>query len=428
MRKLRLMFRWTFVFVLLGMLHVHANAYRQNRQQVTLSMKAVSLKDVLWAIERQTSFVFMYNEEDLDKIGKVDVDVQGDDIRTILNVCLKGTTLTYVLQDNVIVLKPTIPQKTVKEVLLKGKVVDEKKEPLPGVTILVKGTSVGAVTDANGQFAMRVPETANLALVFSFIGMEPKEVAYKGQQEFYVVMKTAKEELEEVVVTGYMKLKKESFTGNTTTVNKDQLLKTNNKNVIAALQAFEPSFRIKDNKLFGSDPNSLPEFTIRGEGSIGMNRGLEMEKARRSQRTSLKDNPNLPIFIMDGFEVSVQKVYDMDINRIESMTILKDAAATALYGAKAANGVIVVTTKKGHVGAPIVNYNMTTTFRQRPRYTDRKINLMNSRERIQFSRELFDNHYRYSYNANMVGYEGALYELYNGKINDKQFAEKVAKP
>ena len=91
MRKLRLMFRWTFVFVLLGMLHVHANAYRQNRQQVTLSMKAVSLKDVLWAIERQTSFVFMYNEEDLDKIGKVDVDVQGDDIRTILNVCLRNT-------------------------------------------------------------------------------------------------------------------------------------------------------------------------------------------------------------------------------------------------------------------------------------------------------------------------------------------------
>ena len=97
------MFRWTFVFVLLGMLHVHANAYRQNRQQVTLSMKAVSLKDVLWAIERQTSLVFMITDEDLDIIGKVDVVVQGVDFRTILNVCLKGTTLTYVLQDNVIV-------------------------------------------------------------------------------------------------------------------------------------------------------------------------------------------------------------------------------------------------------------------------------------------------------------------------------------
>jgi len=409
MKKLRLMFRWTFVFVLLGMLHVHANVYPQNGQQVTLSMKAASLKDVLWAIERQTSFVFMYNEEDLDRIGKVDVDVQGDDIRTILNVCLKGTTLTYVLQDNVIVLKPTIPQKTVKEVLLKGKVVDEKKEPLPGVTILVKGTSVGAVTDANGQFAMRVPETANLALVFSFIGMEPKEVAYKGQQEFYVVMKTAKEELEEVVVTGYMKLKKESFTGNTTTVNKDQLLKTNNKNVIAALQAFEPSFRIKDNKLFGSDPNSLPEFTIRGEGSIGMNRGLEMEKARRSQRTSLKDNPNLPIFIMDGFEVSVQKVYDMDINRIASITILKDAASTAIYGSKAANGVVVVETVKPQAGKLMVSYNGNANISM-PDLSS--YNLMNAKEKLAFEK-LAGKYTPASWSATS---EFELQRLYNQKL------------
>ena len=114
MKKLRLMFRWTFVFVLLGMLHVHANVYPQNGQQVTLSMKAASLKDVLWAIERQTSFVFMYNEEDLDKIGKVDVDVQGDDIRTILNVCLRNTNLTYVLQDEVIVIKPEVQSQKVK--------------------------------------------------------------------------------------------------------------------------------------------------------------------------------------------------------------------------------------------------------------------------------------------------------------------------
>ena len=122
MKKLRLMFRWTFVFVLLGMLHVHANVYPQNGQQVTLSMKAASLKDVLWAIERQTSFVFMYNEEDLDKIGKVDVDVQGDDIRTILNVCLRNTNLTYVLQDEVIVIKPEVQSQKVKEVRIKGTV------------------------------------------------------------------------------------------------------------------------------------------------------------------------------------------------------------------------------------------------------------------------------------------------------------------
>ena len=132
------MFRWTFVFVLLGMLHVHANVYPQNGQQVTLSMKAASLKDVLWAIERQTSFVFMYNEEDLDKIGKVDVDVQGDDIRTILNVCLRNTNLTYVLQDEVIVIKPEVQSQKVKEVRIKGTVKDEKGHLLPGVTVFIK--------------------------------------------------------------------------------------------------------------------------------------------------------------------------------------------------------------------------------------------------------------------------------------------------
>lgn len=417
MKKLRLMFRWTFVFVLLGMLHVHANVYPQNGQQVKLSMKEASLKDVLWAIESQTSFVFMYNEEDLDKIGKVNVDVQGNDIRTILNACLKNTDLTYVLQDEVIVLKPAIPQKTVKELVLKGKVVDERKEPLPGVTILVKGTTVGAVTDANGQFTMTVPEAANLALVFSFIGMEPVEVVYKGQKEFYVVMKSAKEELEEVVVTGYTKLRKESFTGNATTVTKDQLLKTNNNSVIEALQTFDPSFRIKENSIWGSDPNALPEFTIRGESSIAVNKGLDYEQQRREQRTNLKDNPNLPIFIMDGFEVDVQKIYDMDINRIQSMTILKDAAATAMYGSRAANGVVVVTTVAPKPGELRVTYNFSGGA-ELPDLSD--YNLCNAREKLDV--EVFAGKYKAESESQQIykdeEYNNALNQILRGANTD----------
>ena len=206
MRKLRLMFRWTFVFVLLGMLHVHANAYRQNRQQVTLSMKAVSLKDVLWAIERQTSFVFMYNEEDLDKIGKVDVDVQGDDIRTILNVCLRNTNLTYVLQDEVIVIKPEVQSQKVKEVRIKGTVKDEKGHLLPGVTVFIKGLQIGTVTDGDGRFTIAIPDMESIVLQFSFVGMLSKEVKYEGQEEIHVVLRETKEELEEVVAVSYTHL------------------------------------------------------------------------------------------------------------------------------------------------------------------------------------------------------------------------------
>ena len=146
------------------------------------------------------------------------------------------------------------------------------------------------------------------------------------------------------------------------------------------------------------------------------------------------------IIVQDPVPISPEELNDPDyINRIgnaiaglnpqdiERIDVLKDAAATALYGTKAANGVIVITTKKGRVGPPLITYNMTATFRQRPRYSDRRINLMNSKERIQFSRELNEQHYVFDGNMNWVGYEGLLQDLYNRKITDAQFAEKVAK-
>lgn len=243
---------------------------------------------------------------------------------------------------------------------LTGVVYGSDGETLPGAHVYVKGDKLRAVvTDLDGHFTMKVPTGAKV-LVVSFVGFEPKEVPITKKERYSITLENSSSIDEvEVVATGYQLFKKNSFTGNATVVTKDQLLKTNNKNAIAALQAFDPSFRLKEANLWGSDPNSLPEFTIRGESSIGMNRGLDVEAARRSQRTNLADNPNLPIFILDGFEVSVQKIYDMDVNRIESMTILKDAAATALYGSRAANGVIVVTTVPPKPGELRINYNFT---------------------------------------------------------------------
>lgn len=172
-----------------------------------------------------TSFVFMYNEEDLDKIGKVDVDVQGDDIRTILNVCLRNTNLTYVLQDEVIVIKPEVQSQKVKEVRIKGTVKDEKGHLLPGVTVFIKGLQIGTVTDGDGRFTIAIPDMESIVLQFSFVGMLSKEVKYEGQEEIHVVLRETKEELEEVVVTGYANIRKESFTGNATTVTKRSVVK-----------------------------------------------------------------------------------------------------------------------------------------------------------------------------------------------------------
>lgn len=358
-KELWLMTKWTLLFVLLGIMSTNAAVYSQTEQQISLSMKDTYLKDVLWAIERQTTFVFMYNQEDLDKVGKVSVNIKATDIEKILRECLKGTGLTYVIEDAVIVLKPVKDDEKKKEIHIVGRVADEEKQPLPGVTVVIKGTSLGTATNAEGRYSLTLPEMKDVVLVYSFVGMITREIKYAGKDTINVVLKEDKVKMEEVVVTGYGNVRKESFTGNVTTVTKDQLMKTNNKNVIAALQIFDPSFRIKENNIWGSDPNALPEFNIRGESSIEINKGIQAEVNRRTQRTNLKDNPNLPIFILDGFQVDVQKIYDMDINRIESMTILKDAAATAMYGSQAANGVIVVTTVAPKPGEMRITYNLS---------------------------------------------------------------------
>ena len=254
----------------------------------------------------------------------------------------------------------SIQQDDTKPIVIKGVVKDKHQNYLPGVAIRVKGYPLGGVSDENGKFEFTLPPMKErIVLEFSFIGMETKTVTYKGQKELNIILEYGFNKLDEVVVTGYQQLNKESFTGNATIVKRDELLKANNKNVISALQAFDPSFRIRENTLFGSDPNALPEINIRGESSIAMEKGLDVEQQRRNQRTNLQNNPNMPIFILDGFEVNVQKIYDMDVNRIESMTILKDAAATAMYGSRAANGVVVVTTVAPKPGEMQINYNFT---------------------------------------------------------------------
>ena len=360
LQKLWLMSKWTFLFVFLGIINTHGTVYSQNEQQVTISMKNAYLKDILWAIQRQTTFVFMYHEEDLDKVGKVNVEAKASTVEKILSDCLKGTGLTYVFQNEVIVLKPLNDEKK-KEIKIVGKVVDKGKMPLPGVTVVVKGTNLGTATDSEGKYRMVLPamRDTNFVLVFSFVGMRTQEIKYVGLDSINVVMEEDHKKMDEVVVTGYSNIRKESFTGKATTVTKEQLMKVNSKNVIAALQTFDPSFRIKDNKLWGSDPNALPEFNIRGETSIGQTKGLDVEQQKRTQRTTLENNPNLPVFILDGFEVDVQKIYDLDVNRIESITILKDAAATAMYGSQAANGVVVVTTVAPKPGEMQIYYNFS---------------------------------------------------------------------
>lgn len=246
-----------------------------------------------------------------------------------------------------------------EKVTIQGKVIDkEDNEPIIGATIRLKNGTKGTVTDAEGKFTIEGCSPTDQFQV-SFIGFTPQDFTVGKRTRFTIYLEENVQKVDEVVVTGYQTLKKNSFTGTATIVSKEELQKVNAKDAVKALQAFDPSFRIMNNLGFGSDPNQLHEINIRGVSSLPKDRGLDVESARLSQRTNLRDNPNMPIFVLDGFEVDVQKIYDMDMNRIQSMTILKDAAATALYGSRAANGVVVVTTVPPEIGEIRINYNST---------------------------------------------------------------------
>ena len=259
---------------------------------------------------------------------------------------------------------------------VRGKVVDEKKLPIPEVSVRLGGTSMGTATDVDGKFKLLIPaDTATL--VVSFIGMKteivkiPRLKAGEVRKELTIVLREEDVKLEDVVVTGIFTRKKESFTGSAATYSAAELKTMGTQNVLQSLKTLDPAFAIIEDNQFGSDPNRLPNMEIRGKSSM---LGL---------RDELDADPNQPLFILDGFESTLAAINDLDINRVASITILKDAASTAIYGSKAANGVIVVETVKPEAGKLQVSYtgNMNLSMPDLSSY-----NLMNSREKLEFER------------------------------------------
>ena len=224
------------------------------------------------------------------------------------------------------------------------------------------------MTDAEGNFKFEIPDQKDMILVFSFVGMKKQEVKYTGQENLHIVLEDDIAEMEEVVVNGIFTRKKENFTGSTTTFTSKELKMVGNQSVLQSLKTLDPSFAIIENNEFGSDPNHLPNIEIRGKSSIV---GLTDE---------YETDPNQPLFILDGFESDLETINDLSMDRVQSITVLKDAAATAIYGSKAANGVVVVETKLPAMGSLRVNYNgnLQLTFADLSDY-----NLMNAEEKLE---------------------------------------------
>ena len=387
---------WLSFFLLISVLPGNASVFAQ-QEKLALSSTQLTVREIFDAISSQLRYDVFYNGEQLDLNRKVKFAQQVLNLEQVLDA-VANNRFKYTLEDRTIILTPLTTPQTVNSVTLTGQVTDQSNTPLPGVTVLVKGTKLGTSTDPEGNFKLSLSQQENTILIFSFIGMESQEVPVGDPKKpIKVILKETAENLKEVVVTGIFTRKKESFTGSASTYTTSELKTAGTQNILQSLKTLDPSFAILDNTLYGSDPNRLPNMEIRGKSSmLGM-------------RDELEADPNQPLFILDGFESSLSVINDMDINRIASITILKDAASTAIYGSKAANGVVVVETVKPQAGKLMVSYNGNANISM-PDLSS--YNLMNAKEKLAFEK-LAGKYTPASWSATS---EFELQKLYNQKL------------
>ncbi len=235
-----------------------------------------TLSECIRIIQKDTKMGFFYDANELDKNKRITIEMQNSDVNTILTEILKDTGFGYKLINNYIVIsKLKVPensqQKTHK---ISGTITDKKGNPLPGVSIVLKGTTLGVSSDVDGKFKLEIPTIdKGTTLIFSFIGMKTKEIKVSGNKPLEIIMEENSEQLEDVVVTGYFNKSKESFTGAVKTMQVEDMQKVGALNVLQALGALDPSLRIAENLEFGSDPNRIPEITIRGANGFDLRDG-----------------------------------------------------------------------------------------------------------------------------------------------------------
>ena len=370
----------------LGLSQVDASTYAQ---QVTLKRNKASLESVLKDLEKQSGYTFFYKREDISAIKGINIDVKNQPLSKTLNEVLDNGNFTFEYFDKTIVIKKrnelfpnlrlnqrvNIESQSLilnQQQVVRGKITDDTGKPIRGASVKLKSDpSKGVLTQADGTF--QLPITAlNEVLVISFVGFQEKEIKASLDQDKMVVSLVKKEaQVEEVVITtGIFKKADKSFTGASTTITAKELRDFGNRNIITSLRNVDPSFNIIESNAFGSNPNRLPEIQMRGNSNIP-NVGQLQDQTRVGLNT--------PLIILDGFESSLQTLYDMNENEVESITLLKDAAATAIYGSRGSNGVVVITTKAPKAGKLRLSYRADINI-EAPDLTD--YSLLNARDKL----------------------------------------------
>lgn len=404
-----------------------ANSFAQ-QEKVNLDLRDVSIKTLFSEIQRQTKLHFIFSSEQANRLDKLTVKATNETVKSVLDRIFEGTGFSYTFRDDIIMVRfegEQAAQQVKKEMEIRGVVKDKNGDPLPGVTVLVGGTTLGTATDGKGEFLLKVPEQESVALHFSFVGMKTRELVFKkGQQPLTVVMEEDSESIEEIVVTGYQQIEKRNLTSSVVTVKTSELQTIGASSIEQMLQGVVPGLSVVNTS---ASPGAAPKIRIRGTATIAGNAdplwvldGVILENS-------------VPVTAADLNSPDVMNMFNSVIgginpNDIESITVLKDASATAIYGTRAANGVIVVTTKKGKANSFNISYQHTSSISIRPHYDD--FDLLNSKERVALAWENYEDGLSLwggTYADGISGLEGLLNSYALGQISKDQLNTMVNK-
>lgn len=395
---------------------VHA---QKSVTEVSLELSEVSLQETLERVGRQTNHRVVCIPSDLlrNHTRRVSIHLQRVELPEALNRILAGTGLAYKIEGKAITITTAE-----KWITVRGRVLDKNGSPLPGAMIRIKGANKGVVADMDGKYEVKVPGLHSVTLIYSLVGMKTKTLTPK-KAEVDVVLQEDIQSLKGIVVesTGYQDTDKRISTSSVVTLDAGEVLTANTATLDNMLMGKVPGLTVLTDV---STPGVAAKIRVRGVSTLSGSREplwvvdgiiLDDPVPLSAEEINSLDNVNLIGNAISGLN-------PMDIEKID---VLKDAAATAIYGVRAANGVIVITTKKGEEGRFSVNYRGSANFSQRPNYG--QMALMNSKERIDVSKEIEEKHLQYGLNISRVAYEGLLMDLYDRKITETQFLEEVKK-
>ncbi|SHF78270.1 SusC/RagA family TonB-linked outer membrane protein [Pedobacter caeni] len=359
MRRVLLSMKITGFVLLLLCMQVSAAGFAQ--QKISIKIKESSIKDLLKAVERQTDYRFVYSSNALSNERNA-LDLKEASLEEAMQLILKGSRLTYALKEhNLVVVYPLTAAGDKKDVVISGKVVDDTGLPLPGVSVKVTGLSIATITDANGTYSIRLPD-GNASLEFSFIGYARQIVNVAGRTVLNIELKSDSQNLQEVTVTGYTNYSRQQSASSSAVVSGKEMAQTALSTFDQVLQGRVSGLQVSSGS---GQPGASSRVILRGIGTISGN--------------------TTPLYVLDGIPVENAYFQTLNPSDFESVTVLKDATSKAQYGSKGANGVIVITTKKGKSGKVQFNYKSQYGL---SKLTSPKFNMMNTTQRLKFEEEI----------------------------------------